>query len=261
MKLSASNIAWSASQDKEIYRQMQSLGFAGLEIAPTRWFPEKPYEKIEEAAEYANKLKSEYGLSISSMQSIWYGHSEKITGSADERKSLLNYTEQALCFADAIKCPNLVFGCPRNRSIESPEQKAIVIDFLAELAHMAEHYDAVIALEPNPPIYNTNFANTTAEAVHIIEQIGSPALQLNLDFGTIIENEESLNDIKDFAALIHHVHISEPMLKPIQQRKEHCDLSKLLENIEYAGYVSLEMGQGNQEILMDALSSVYEVFR
>lgn len=261
MKLSASNIAWTAAQDEAVYRKMQDLGFSGLEIAPTRWFPENPYEKITEAYEYANKLKSKYGLSISSMQSIWYGRSEKIAGSAEERKNLLDYTEQALCFADSIGCPNLVFGCPKNRSIESTQQQKIIVDFLTELAHMAEHHDAVIALEPNPVIYNTNFANTTAEAIQIIEQIGSPALQLNLDFGTIIENEENLDVVKDHAPLIHHVHISEPMLKPIQQRKEHGNLSKLLEYISYDGYVSLEMGQGPQEILMNALSSVYEVFR
>ena len=50
MKLSISNIAWSADQDEKVYGMMQQLGFTGLEIAPTRIFPEKPYEDLTKAS-------------------------------------------------------------------------------------------------------------------------------------------------------------------------------------------------------------------
>lgn len=253
MKLSASNIAWAKEQDEKVYGMMQNLGFTGLEIAPTRWFPENPYEHVKEAKEYAKMLKKMYGFSISSMQSIWYGRTERIVDSEENRKQLLAYTEKAVRFADAIDCQNLVFGCPRNRSVDSPEQREIVVDFLADAAHIAEKYGIVIALEANPTIYNTNFANTTFEAIDIVKRIDRPSLKLNLDFGTIIENGENLNKIFDDAPIFHHVHISEPMLRPIQQRVEHRLMQRKLEKEKYDGYISLEMKKTGNDMCLELI--------
>ena len=80
MKLSISNIAWIGEQDETVYDWMQNLGFSGLEIAPTRIFPERPYEHLEEAAEWAKKLKEERGFTVPSMQSIWFGRTERVFG-------------------------------------------------------------------------------------------------------------------------------------------------------------------------------------
>ena len=68
MKLSISNIAWSKERDETIYSLMKQNGFTGLEIAPTRWFPDKPYERMEDARELLYQLKKEYSFQISSMQ-------------------------------------------------------------------------------------------------------------------------------------------------------------------------------------------------
>ena len=89
MKLSISNIAWTAENDAEMYQFLQKSGYQGLEIAPTRIFPEAPYDKLAEAKEWAWELKEKYGLEIPSMQSIWYGHQEKIFGSKEERNILI----------------------------------------------------------------------------------------------------------------------------------------------------------------------------
>ena len=49
MKLSVSNIAWSPERDETVLILLKKHGFSGVEIAPTRLFPEAPYDKIEEA--------------------------------------------------------------------------------------------------------------------------------------------------------------------------------------------------------------------
>ena len=86
MKLSISNIAWGIEHDAEMYQYLQKVGFQGLEIAPTRIYPENPYDKLSEAKDWASEMKEKYGLEIPSMQSIWYGHQEKIFGTKEERK-------------------------------------------------------------------------------------------------------------------------------------------------------------------------------
>ena len=73
MRLSASNIGWSTAEDERVWEKMKQLGYTGLEIAPTRVFPERPYDNLPGAALFAGVMWQKYGFSIPSMQSIWYG--------------------------------------------------------------------------------------------------------------------------------------------------------------------------------------------
>ena len=83
MNLSISNIAWKPEQDASVYAAMEKMGYTGLEIAPTRIFPESPYTHLKEARAFARQLKEHYGLSVCSMQSIWYGRTESLFGSRE----------------------------------------------------------------------------------------------------------------------------------------------------------------------------------
>ena len=60
MKLAISNIGWAEEQDSAVYGLMKQYGFTGLEIAPTRIFPEKPYERLKEAKDWAEWMKREF---------------------------------------------------------------------------------------------------------------------------------------------------------------------------------------------------------
>ena len=46
MNFSISNIGWTAENDELVYSIMAESSFAGLEIAPTRIFPENPYDDL-----------------------------------------------------------------------------------------------------------------------------------------------------------------------------------------------------------------------
>lgn len=239
--LSISNIGWKADSDLTMYQTMKKYGFYGLEIAPTRIFPEKPYDHQEEASIWAGDLSEKYGLAISSMQSIWYGISKSIFGTEEDRMELVGYSRKAIDFAKAIGCRNLVFGCPRNRVIPSMDMYSVAVDFFKEIGDYAFSKGVCIGMEANPSIYNTNFINDTASAITLIKDVGSAGLLLNLDMGTVIHNAESLQEVADNPQLINHIHISEPHLKPIQQRAIHTELKEMLDIIGYNKYVSVEM--------------------
>ena len=248
MKLSISNIAWSAEYDKEIYSFLQKNGYQGLEIAPTRIFPNAPYDHIPEASEWAKVLKAKYQLAISSMQSIWYGHSEKMFSSNKERKTLVGYTKKAILFAEAIGCKNLVFGNPRNRDTKDVQADLpIAINFFKEIGDYAHEHHTAIALEPNPIIYNTNFMNFTQQAAEIAYKVNSEGIKVNVDLGTIIYNNEDLEYLKQISGFINHIHISEPGLKLIKQRENmHLQLLNFAKEYVHDAFVSIEMGK--QEI-------------
>ena len=80
MKLSISNIGWKKEYDETMYQFLKEEGYDGIEIAPTRIFPVCPYDHLKEAKEFSDYLLQNYSLEISSMQSIWYGKTERIFG-------------------------------------------------------------------------------------------------------------------------------------------------------------------------------------
>lgn len=261
MKLSISNIAWDANDDDEMYKYLQECKIEGIEIAPTRIFPDSPYERLKEAKEYSDFLWNKYNLKISSMQSIWYGKLGNIFNK-EEATELLDYSKKAINFAGVIDCKNLVFGCPKNRNILEGCYDFEVATFFKKIGEYALNSNTTFALEPNPTIYNTNFLNTTSETLKFIDLIESEGIKLNLDIGTMIQNNEDINKIREYVKYVNHIHISEPYLEKIVKRQEHKIIADILKKAEYKNYVSIEMkNQGNIELVKETIGYILEVFR
>lgn len=268
MKISISNLAWGQSFDEEMYQYLKDQNFNGLEIAPTRIFSVNPYKDLRIASKWSSTLKDKYNLSISSIQSIWYGLDDSIFASNLERNKLIKYTKQAILFAQSINCHNLVFGCPKARNIPNSmareQAESIAVDFFKEIGDYAAVHSTVFALEANPVIYKTNFLNTTAQALEIVRKVNSLGCKINLDLGTVIYNyklsnndelyDEALNQLRQAIKYTNHIHISEPGLAVIKPRKLHGDLLKILKDNHYNGFISIEMG--NQVTLNEVRNSI-----
>lgn len=261
MKLSISNIGWMSEQDASVFTFMKESEFDGLEIAPTRLFAENPYDKLAEAQKWSQSIRQQYGFVISSMQSIWFGRQEKLFGADAERAILTEYTKKAMDFAKFIGCQNLVFGCPRNRVLPDGADHQIGVDFFRTLGEYAARKGTVISMEANPPIYNTNYINDTASALRLVEEVSSDGFKLNLDLGTMIYNDESVDVLIGKVHLINHVHISEPGLKTIERRRIHQDLKELLLSEGYDRFISIEMGKTeNLNAVKKNICYVKEIF-
>lgn len=259
MKLAISNIAFEACDDIFYYEKMKELGFSGLEIAPTRIIPEKPYDNCEEIKSFAEKLYAEYGLRIASMQSIWFGIAQKMFDSESNRGFLIDYTKKAVDFAKSAGCPNLVFGCPRNRAGGNGENYKYAVEFFKEVGDYAALNSTFVSIEANPPIYNTDFINDDNEALKLYKDVSSDGFKINLDMGTMIHNGESVNDI-DFSA-VNHVHLSEPGLLEIEKRELHKKLAAAMRECGYDGYVSIEMKKGLcREKVIEIMKYAKDVF-
>lgn len=261
MKLAVSNIAWDSVNDNKIYNCMKAFGFTGLEIAPTRIFPDAPYDCLKEAKQWKESLLEEYGFCVPSMQSIWFGRQENIFGPQRERDLLILYTEKAIDFASEIDCGNLVFGCPKNRNIPEGGNADSAVPFFTELGDYAKAKGTVIGMEANPRIYNTNYINDTPAALELIREVDSDGFKLNLDVGTMIQNNEAVEILRGQVSQINHVHISEPHLKPIEKRTFHQELADLLIQEKYQGFVSIEMGKVEDVTVMEEkMKYIQEVF-
>jgi len=266
VKLSISNIGWNDESDEEMYKYISNMGFKGLEIAPTRIIKNNSYDKLEEIRKFYEYIKLKYNLNISSMQSIWYGKTQNIFGSEEERQELIDYTKKAINFADVINCNNLVFGCPKNRCIPENMSKEeavnIFVNFLKEVGEYAKSKNIVFSIEANPTIYNTNFINTTKEALEIVKKVDMSSIKVNLDLGTMIYNNEDINILINNMKYINHIHISEPYLEKIEQRELHSKLFKILSDSKYSKFVSIEMKNNkNLEDVKDTINYIRRLFK
>jgi len=249
MKLSVSNIAWPTEYDDEMYEFLCSNAINGLEIAPTRLFSSQPYNNLTHVVAFTYRLKEKYNITVSSIQSIWYGVTENIFDSEVNRKMLIDYTKKSIDFACALNCSNIVFGCPKNRNIPADMPSDIYLPiayaFFRQVGDYAAAHGTCIAIEPNPPIYNTNFINTTAEAFELCKRLNNPGVKVNIDIGTIIHNRESIDSLENHFELINHIHISEPNLVPIEKRELHKTIIKISRTMKYSGFISIEMANQN----------------
>ena len=260
LKLAASNIGWESRYDNRVLQTMANLGYAGLEIAPTRLYVSEPYKKVEEFKCYSKTVYRDYGLVVCSMQSIWRGKNESIF----DRKgaaALLSYTNEACIFAEQGGIRNLVFGCPRNRNVPRERDYHDADVFIEACGRTAAEHGAIFSIEANPSIYGTNFLNSTKDALDYLESLESIiGLGINLDTGAMIASNESEDIIARALPYISHVHISEPGLKPIKERRFHATLKEILVSGNYTGYVSLEMASQNITVVDECLQYVAETF-
>jgi len=279
MKFAISNIAWSPVEDRDMYDFLRDRNL-DLEIAPTRIFPwgdsmtlgrmAGPYDHIREANIWAKNLYDEYNIRVVSMQSILNGFNYSLFTSEDDRRMLINYLKKGIDFANAMLCPNMVFGCPLNRNIpddvELVDAGVIAVDFFTELAMYAANHGTSLGIEANPTIYKTNFLNYTDQVFSFVQTVRSAlgrntgkGIGVNLDLGTIIHNEENIYQIlaADNIPLINHVHFSEPNLSMLKRRRLHEIVLRMLEEGGYEGYISIEMRMPeNEEYVYNAVDYV-----
>lgn len=260
MKLSISNIAWEEADDGRVCRRLLERGFQAIEIAPTLWFPQEPYCHGGEARERARKLWETWGLGVSSMQSIWYGRTERLFGTVAERQALLDYTKRAMDFAAQIGCGNLVFGCPRNRLRPEGAPEAPALDFFRACGEYAVSAETCLSLEANPPIYHTNYINTTAQALACVRSVDCPGFRVNADLGTMLCNGEPVSVLREGLPLVNHIHISEPGLVTPEHEDLWREVFAALDQCGCGSYISIEMCRScGLPAVLDAIDRVARV--
>jgi sugar phosphate isomerase/epimerase len=156
----------------------------------------------------------------------------------------------------------LVFGSPKNRKRKSmplDEATGIASEFFREMGALAVSRKCVICIEPNPPSYDCDFINTTAEAVALVHAIGSRGVKVQGDMGAILTmNGDPAVELDAAKGLIGHVHVSEPELAEITNVRANQVAAQALRASKYGGWVSIEMRAATHGSRVDALARAAE---
>ena len=139
----------------------------------------------------------------------------------------------------------LIFGSPKQRSAtggcSAKDATAFFTEELARIAPHAESRGARLLIEPLSPD-QTDVVTTLDEAVAIVQQIASPAIQTMFDTHNavkeILPHPELL---RKYLPFIQHVHVNE--MDGREPGTGHYDFAALLSTLataNYRGWVSLE---------------------
>jgi D-psicose/D-tagatose/L-ribulose 3-epimerase len=228
-------------------KAIRKAGYTGIEIAPFT-LAETPGEiTAAQRAEYRDIIRSE-GLTFAGLH--WLMVSPKglhVTGpdaglrrrSWDHIRALID-----LC-ADLGPEGVMVFGSPNQRAttggLTREQATRNFIDGLAAVAPRAVSRGVKVLVEALP-IAQSDVVQTLAEAVAIVDEIGSPAIRTMFDVHNAVDERESHGALVDrYFDFICHVHVNE-----LDGR--HCgagsyDFKPVLEVLQrrgYTGWVSLE---------------------
>lgn len=249
--LAISNLAWEKDQDKNIINILKKAG-SDIEIAPTKIW-EQPTQISTKTAKNYKKYWEDAGIKIVALQSLLYGHPElQIFTTPKTRKKTLEFLKKIIKLASVLGAKNLIFGSPKNRdklNLTKKEVEEISLSFFTSVANTASDYDVNFCLEPNPIEYHCNFLTSAQEGLEFVERIDNKRLRLNLDTACMtLAKDDPVKLIREAKKYLKHFHVSEPFLGLLGSNKvNHKLFSNALGNIDYNGYVSIEMLTKNSE--------------
>jgi sugar phosphate isomerase/epimerase len=247
MKYAICNETFDGWEHARVCARIAELGYTGLEVAPFTLAPLITDVSSEKRAELRRTAEAA-GVTIIGLHWLL----AKTTGfhltspDASVRRKTGEYlAELARCAAD-LGGDILVLGSPAQRKIPDGHTREQAADFaLDAVSHCLKALDATgvkLCLEPLTP-KETDFMNTAADAVALIDRLGHPNVKLHLDVKAMTAEPKSAPDtIRAFAAHTYHFHANDPNLRgPGFGDADFRPIFAALTETKYSGWVSVEV--------------------
>ncbi|MFK5924698.1 MAG: sugar phosphate isomerase/epimerase family protein [Verrucomicrobiota bacterium] len=203
----------TAAQRKKVKAQAEA---AGLEIMGLHWL-----------------LSKTKGLHLTSAD-------------RDERKRTAAYLGDLARFCADLGGDKLIFGSPKQRNLRDGVSKEKGLQYAAEVVDEAlpdlEKAGVVLAFEPLSPRI-TNFMDTAAGAVELIEKVNDPRCRLILDCLAMSTEKTPITEIiKKNKDLLVHFQVNDPNAQgPGFGDLDFVPILQALRDIDYKGWISLEV--------------------
>jgi len=271
MRLAVSNIAWPAEADETAAEVLKANGVEGIEIAPTKYWP-NPLEATAESLAERRQWWEDRGLTIVAFQALLYGRSDlTIFGNEGKRRETRDYLCRIIDLADNVGAHVLVFGSPKNRKrgdVALAEAEQIATGFFREVGRHAQERGVDLCLEANPVEYGCDFVVNSREAIRFVERVAQPGFGLHLDTGGMtLAGDPPESTLLEAGSRWKHFHISEPYLAPIgTNTTDHKAFKRWLQQSGYNRWISIEMkqadeGAGWQENLTQSIQHARSIYR
>ena len=245
------------------------LGYTGLELAPFTLAP----LITDVSAEQRRSLRAtaeRHGVQIIGLHWLLAkteGFHLTTTNSAVRQATSQYLIELGNACAD-LGGDLMVLGSPMQRNLEEGVSLDHAFENAADVLRgcMSALSDrgVRICLEPLTP-KETNFLNTCADAMRLIDMVGSPSLVLHQDVKAMLggESESIETIIERFAPHIGHFHVNDVnLLGPGMGPTNYAPIFRALQRTNYSGWVSVEVFDyrpGAEKIARDSINYMRDV--
>ncbi len=242
--LSLSNIGWEQTETQRLFPMFRRYGVTGIEVAPTKIWPNWQGATVENARRYGEELLDE-GFAVPALQAILFGRPDLQLFDQRTHSAFVEHIKHVSDLAAGLNAKVLVFGAPKNRrrgQVAMNDAMKIAAELFRNLGDICLKRGCCLGIEHNPVEYGCDFLTNVADVRALVEIVDHPGVQLHLDSGGIHMCGGNIADIIQSTDLFCHYHISEPMLAPIAGGQvSHESALLALKRRGYNNWVSVEM--------------------
>ncbi len=228
-------------------RFIAETGYTGIELAPFTLASRISDVSLERRHELKQQA-AEYGLTICGLHWL-LAKTEGFHLTTNDRAVRENTTKYLVELGNA--CADfggsiMVFGSPNQRSLQPGVSREQAVDNAVEVFRNAipafADRGVTIVMEPLTT-RETDFVNTCAEAVELIDRVDHPNFRLHQDVKAMLGESTPIPELIDqYANLTGHFHVNDDnLLGPGMGRTDYHPIVKALLKIGYSGWVSVEV--------------------
>ncbi|CAN5282444.1 sugar phosphate isomerase/epimerase [soil metagenome] len=247
MKYAICNETFEGWSHTRICGRIAELGYRGLEIAP---YTQAPLITDVTAAKRAELKREADAAGVTILGLHWLlkntvGFYLTSPDASVQQRTGEYFAELARTAAE-LGGDILVLGSPLQRNLLPGVTQALADDYAAAtLSHCLKSLadnGVTLCLEPLGPA-ETNYMNTAAEAVALIDKLGHPNVKLHLDVKAMADEPKPTPQvIRDNATYTRHFHANDPNRRgPGFGDVRFEPIFQALNETKYDGWVSVEV--------------------
>jgi len=245
MKLAFSNIAWTPHDDLDVLSLLKKHDITGIEVAPTKVWPNWKGATPAAAECYGSRLRS-LGFEVPALQAVLFDRPEARLFDHEGVFSFVSHLTYVAELAGALGAHAVVLGAPRQRdrgSLTMEEAFNSAAEVLYRLAEVFAARGTCLCIEPNPRRYACNFIINASEGAELVRLVNHRGFGLHLDAAAMfLEADEPAHFWSQAGSLVRHFHISEPDLGDFRSPLvPHRANLAFLTSRNYSGWCSVEM--------------------
>ncbi|MCC6126962.1 MAG: sugar phosphate isomerase/epimerase [Pirellulales bacterium] len=226
---------------------LAACGYGGVEIAPFT-LDEDPRRIDERRAAEVGEIARRAGIEVVGLHWLLAKPDGFHLTAPDDalRKRTVEFLRHLARLCAAMGGRVMVFGSPKQRSILPGEKAEDVFrraaDAFRAVCEVAGPLGVTLAVEPLAPA-ETDFLNTAAETVRLIEAVDHPACRLHLDVKAMSSEPGPIDRIiLDNRRDLAHFHANDPNRRgPGTGTVDFAPIAQALKTIGYDGCVSVEV--------------------